>query len=128
MSINPAKISVSQEEGNQVLQAQLNIGEQKEYRDLVQILETAFPNINSNQCSGIINRAHTKDNGVLVKNGKLYSLRTKQSPQNNGIYKVKEKINALIKEIDQIPVSEFQTASDFEDFKTIRNSLHALLK
>lgn len=126
MNSSQATISVSQEEANEIFRKFLKIGEKKEYRNLVHILESQFPGINSNQCSGIINRAHTnKDNGVFTKENKFYSLRTSQNTIN-GLEKVKGKIQDLINEANQIPVSEFQTAEDFESFKKIQRTLQGL--
>lgn len=132
MNSNQAIISVSQEEANTLFVSELEVGEQKEYRDLVHILESQFPGINSNQCSGIIHRAHTnKENGVLTKEKKFYSIRTTQSIQTiqnttNGLIIVKGKIQDLIDEVNRIPISEFQTAEDFESFKNIQRTLQGL--
>lgn len=126
MNSSEATISVSQEEANKVFRQALEVGDKKEYRDLVHILESQFPGINSNQCSGIIFRAHNnKENGVFTKENKFYSLRTTQNTIN-GLNKVKGKIQDLINEVNQIPISEFQTAKDFESFKKIQRTLQGL--
>ncbi|MGQ9007538.1 hypothetical protein ACTXHP_04805 [Bacillus stercoris] len=123
MAQNP----ISQEEANKILKNNLTLNDQKEYSDLAQILESHFPGATTGQCAGLIHRAHTKDDGVLIKKGKFYSLRSKEDTLS-GIEKAKQKIKNLINEIDKIPVSEFQTANDFEDFKKIRNALQTLAK
>lgn len=127
---NKAKISVSQAEANKVLKDNLMEGEKKVYSDLVKILEDNFPEINASQCSGIINRSHAhKTNPILIYDKEDKTYRLSNSNNNlNGIKKINEKVNELLEEINQIPISEFNSAQDFEQYKSIQSTLKNLVK
>lgn len=124
-------VSVSQAKANSLFTNTLVPGQQVVFRDLKTLLETNFPGINSNQCSGLIHRAHTKNNAVLQKNGEHYQLRPRTSNPNNvpvqGLEKVKAHIRGVLKEIQNIPVDDFKEVDDFSQFKKIQTELKKLI-
>src|SRR5699024_8359336 len=65
---------VTMEEGMQILLEELQPGEEKTPRDLINILQGNIEGISNTQCYGIIYRARTNADGVLQKKGKMYSL------------------------------------------------------
>lgn len=125
-----AQISVSQSAANNFFLNTLVVGEEVSYSKLKVLLETNFPGINANQCSGLIHRAHTNDNAVLEKVSKKYRLRSTSSSSSNetvqGIDKVKARIKGLLVEIEKIPANEFETVEEFTRFKAIQSKLQEL--
>ncbi|WP_316275250.1 hypothetical protein [Bacillus halotolerans] len=121
-----ASISVSQSEANNVFKQNILEGEEKVYKDLIEILKKNFEGINDSQCSGLIHRAHKNEDGVLRKKGKVYTLRD-QKEQINGISKVKEKIQKTLDEISTIPVSEFTTPEEFTELIEIQKNLKKII-
>jgi flagellar hook-basal body complex protein FliE len=122
-----ADISVSQSEANELFEQSLSQGEQKAYKDLVDILKENFKSINNSQCSGLIHRAHKNQDGVLEKNGKMYALRSPKA-ELKGITKVKEKIQRTLDDIAAIPNSEFSTTDEFTKLVEIKQRLELIIK
>lgn len=123
-----SKNSISQSDANAFLQTRLTSGEKYTYREIKEALAEGFEGINDNQCSGLIHRAHSKVNGVLVKVDKHYQLRATVTPAGNGVEAAKRIIEEALREIELIPVKDFQTADEFNELIDMKDKLNALLK
>lgn len=116
---------VTMEEGMQILLEELQPGEEKTPRELINILQENIEGVSNTQCYGIIYRARTNTNGVLQKKGKMYSLADEFMKQEDGIVEVRQKIRKVIQDIENIAVSKFYT---IEDFEKLQSSLQSLTK
>lgn len=123
-----AIISVSQADANNALQATLEAGKQYVYNEVKQVLKDKFNGINDNQCSGIINRAHSKTNGVLVKIDKVYQLRATATTTNNGLEEAKRILEDALREIELIPVKHFETSEQFGELIRLKQQINELIK
>lgn len=123
-----AVISVSQSKANDLLQNQLQAGKQYTYQEIKDVLKTAFQGVNDNQCSGLIHRAHSKTDGVLVKVDKYYQLRATATITNNGLEEAKRILEDALREIELIPIKHFQTAEQFNELIKLKEELNKLIK
>lgn len=123
-----ATTPVTQAQANNVFQVQLQPGKQYEYKAVKKVLEQGFKGVNSNQCSGLIHRAHSKTDGVLVKVDKFYQLRATATTANNGLEEAKRILEDALREIELIPVKNFQTTGQFEDLINLKKELNKLIK
>lgn len=117
---------VTMEEGMQILLEELQPGEEKTPRDLINILQGNIEGISNTQCYGIIYRARTNADGVLQKKGKMYSLVDELMKQEDGIVEVRQKIRKVMQDIENIPVSKFQTTENFEKLQSSLQSLEKI--
>lgn len=123
-----AAISVAQDEGNNSLQNHLEAGKKYTYNEIKAVLKNVFKGINDNQCSGLIHRAHSKTDGVLVKDDKYYQLRATATTINNGLEEAKRILEDALREIELIPVKQFKTAEQFSQLMNLKEELNKLIK
>lgn len=123
-----AVISVSQSEANNLLQNQLQAGKQYTYQEIKNVFKKNFTGVNDNQCSGLIHRAHSKTDGVLVKIDKYYQLRATATITNNGLEEAKRILEDALREIELIPIKHFKTTEQFEDLIKLKEELNKLIK
>lgn len=122
-------ISVPQTEANKVITNSLKTSDRKVFGELVEILKEKFKGITDTQCHGIIYRAYSKKDAVLVKEGKHYRLKTKKDEEilPVGLDKIRKIIQKAINDIDNIAAGEFATPDDFETYKKIKENLNKLI-
>lgn len=126
--ISMAVISVPQDEANNSLQNHLESGKKYTYQEVKEILKRLFEGINDNQCSGLIHRAHSKTDGVLVKIDKYYQLRATATTANNGLEEAKRILEDALRGIELIPVKHFKTAEQFTDLIKLKEEVYKLIK
>jgi hypothetical protein len=123
-----AIISVPQADANNSLQNHLEAGRKYTFNEVKGVLQQAFEGINDNQCSGLIHRAHSKTDGVLVKVDKQYQLRATATAANNGLEEAKRILEDALREIELIPVKHFKTAEQFSQLIELKEKLNKLIK
>lgn len=126
MTKNNSTISVSSADAFRTLSEKLELGEQYKFRDIKQVLFDNFEGINKDQCSSLIHRAHSSKNGVLVKDGKFYSLRIIKQ-LTNGLEKAKYILEEALKQIEGIPANEVKTVEQFKELNKIRETINLLV-
>ncbi len=120
--------TVTQTEANSILSTQLERGKQYTFSQIKDVLQAHFQGINANQCSGVIFRAHSKNDGILTKQNKYYSLRATTKATNSGLDEAKQILEEALEKIEQIPVKSFQTAEQFTEFFKLKDQLIQLIK
>lgn len=123
-----ALISVPQDDANKSLQNHLEADKKYTYQEIKEILKMTFVGVNDNQCSGLIHRAHSKTQGVLVKVDKYYQLRATATTTNNGLEEAKRILEDALREIELIPVKHFETADQFGELIKLKEELNKLIK
>ena len=123
-----AVISVPQLDANNSLQNHLEAGSKYTYNEIKEVLKKEFEGVNDNQCSGLIHRAHSKTDGVLVKVDKYYQLRATATTANNGLEEAKRILEDALREIELTPVKHFKTAEQFNEFIKLKEELNKLIK
>lgn len=123
-----AEISVAQDDANNSLQNHLESGRKYTYNEIKEVLKEIFEGINPNQCSGIIHRAHSKTDGVLVKVDKYYQLRATATTTNNGVEEAKRILEDALREIELIPIKHFKTAEQFSQLINLKEEINKLIK
>ena len=121
-------ISVSQNDANNLLQNELESDKKYTYHEIKEVLKKVFESINNNQCSGLIHRAHSKTDGVLVKIDKYYQLRATATATNNGLEEAKRILEDALREIELIPIKHFKTTEQFNELIQLKEKLNKLIK
>jgi len=101
-------------EAIQVFSKHLQPGEEKTHGELVEMLQKHIKGIGPTQCSGMIYRCRTNVDGILEKNGQVYSLAKNHTEIQDGLVEMDQKIRQVKEDIQNIPVAKFKTTEDFE--------------
>lgn len=110
-----------------VLSGKLDQGNQYLFKELKHILIDNFEGINTNQASSIINRAYTRRDGILVKEGKYCSLRATAKESTNRLEEAKYILEDALKKIEKIPTSSIETIEQFNELIKIRTKLNEFI-
>lgn len=121
-------ISVTQAQANSSFQKKLEAGKQYAFHEVKNVLKQTFNGVNDNQCAGLIHRAHSKTNGVLLKINKEYQLRATATTTNNGLEEAKRILEDALQAIELIPVKHFKTAEQFNDLINLKEEINKLVK
>lgn len=129
MSLDSAVRSIPQEEANECLKDffVLNNNSPVKHAVLAGLLKEKLQ-ANSNQCSGLINRAHAPKKGeaILIKDGKEYSLKG-TTEKTSIIDDVRNQISNFHKELSKtISVDKVNSTEEFNEIKDILKRLKEL--
>ncbi|MEJ8302886.1 hypothetical protein [Saccharibacillus sacchari] len=121
---------VKQNSANSILQSKLNPQKEYTFQDIKNILVASFDEINDNQCAGLIHRAHSKVEGVLVKKEKLYRLRATADSTNeeDGLSLAKSILKDALREIEQIPNSHIKNVDQFNELTKLKEDVGKIIE